>query len=234
MTASSTNTLMLVGAHHDDNEGNAGATIARHKKAGWRVVSVVMTNGRWTRDTMSDENIAIRNQESRDAAKLLGMETAFLGFHEDDFLPTKEAFDALIARIIEYRPNVIVTHPPHDYSIDHMSTSKCALDASYACGPASAAAGGPIVVPRLYYCDAVFVPFEPDVYVDAGDYVDLKAQAQACHKSQLPSEGRGDGDIIDLAKTRARFRGFECGVKYAEAFRFVPKLAQTRMAELLE
>ena len=233
MTASSTNTLMLVGAHHDDNEGNAAATIARHKEAGWRVVSVVMTNGRWIRGTMSDENVAIRNQESRDAAKLLGMETVFLGFHEGDFLPTREAMDAVVAQILEYRPQVIVTHPPHDYHIDHMSTSKCVLDASYACRTAGAGAGI-AVSPRLYYCDAVFVTFEPDVYVDASEYVDLKAQAQACHKSQLPSEERRDGDIIDLAKTRARFRGFQCGTKYAEAFRFVPKLAQTRMAELLE
>ena len=90
------------------------------------------------------------------------------------------------------------------------------------------------VTRRLYCCDAVFVPFELDVYVDASDYVDLKAQAQACHKSQFPSEGRRDGDIIDLAKTRARFRGFQCGDKYAEAFRFVPELVQARMAELLE
>ena len=36
-------TLALVGAHHDDIELNAGA-IARHVKAGWKVVSIAVRN----------------------------------------------------------------------------------------------------------------------------------------------------------------------------------------------
>jgi LmbE family N-acetylglucosaminyl deacetylase len=66
-------TLMVVGAHHDDNELNAG-TIARHVEAGWRVVSVVMTNGRFSRDEVDDATIDVRNGESRAAASLLGGE----------------------------------------------------------------------------------------------------------------------------------------------------------------
>ena len=62
---------------------------------------------------------------------------------------------------------------------------------------------------------------------------DIKAQAQYCHKSQIPIEGPGDGDIVDLARSRARYRGFESGVTYAEAFRFMPKPGMVRMAELL-
>ena len=62
-------TIMFVGAHHDDNELMAG-TMALHLEAGWRVVSVVVTNGRWGRGTVCDENIEIRNDESRAAAKL--------------------------------------------------------------------------------------------------------------------------------------------------------------------
>ena len=76
--SSSPKTLMVVGAHHDDNEGNAAGLMVRHRKAGWRVVSVVMTNGRWSRGAMSDETIAVRNQESLDAAALLDVETVFM------------------------------------------------------------------------------------------------------------------------------------------------------------
>ena len=225
-------TLMVVGAHHDDNEGNAGGLIARHRKAGWRVVSVVMTNGRWGRGTISDENIDIRNRESIAAAKVLDMDPVFMAYPEDGFRATAEACDALVQRIVEHRPDVLVTHPPHDYHFDHMSTSQCVLDASYLCASALAQAGH--ALPRLYYCDAFYVPFEPDVYVEVGDFIDLKAQAQACHKSQIPPDDSGHSTIIELATTRARHRGIESGHRYAEAFRFVPKLAQSRMAELLD
>lgn len=225
-------TLMVVGAHHDDNEGNAGGLIARHRDAGWRVVSVVMTNGRWSRGRFSDEHIAVRNRESVEAAKVLDVQTVFMGFGEAGFRATPEACDALIQRMLEYRPRVVVTHPPHDYHFDHMSTSQCVLEAAHLCTTASA--GTNPVSPRLYYCDAVYVPFEPDVYVDVSDHIDLKSRAQACHKSQFPAEGSGDTTIIDLAMTRARHRGIEAGVRYAEAFRFVPMLGHARMAAVLD
>ena len=81
-------TLMLVGAHHDDNEGNAGGLTVRHREAGWRVVSVVMTNGRWSQGEFSDENIEVRNAESVEAAKVLDMEPVFMGFREAGFRKT--------------------------------------------------------------------------------------------------------------------------------------------------
>ena len=223
---------MLVGAHHDDNEGNAGGLTMRHRAAGWRVVSVVMTNGRWGRGKFNDENIAIRNAESVEAAKVLDMEPVFMGFHETDFRNTPEACDALVEQIVHYKPDVIATHPPHDYHIDHMGTSQCVLEATHLCGWAVAEAGGHS--PRLYYYDAVYVPFEPDVYVDISDYIEAKSKSQACHESQFPPKGSDNTTIIDLATTRGRYRGIESGVKYAEAFRFVRQLGRTRMAEVLQ
>jgi LmbE family N-acetylglucosaminyl deacetylase len=229
---SSPKTLMLVGAHHDDNEGNAAGLMVRHRKAGWRVVSVVMTNGRWSRGAMSDETIAVRNQESIDAAAVLDVETVFMGYDEGGFRATAEACDAMVEQMLQIRPDIIMTHPPRDYHIDHINTSQCVLEAWYLCPIGAATSGNPFS-PALYYYDAVCVPFEPDVFVDITDYSDIKAQAQYCHKSQIPLEGPGDGDIVDLARSRARYRGFESGVTYAEAFRFMPKPGMVRMAELL-
>ncbi len=223
---------MLVGAHHDDNEAKA-AVIVRHGQAGWRVVSVVMTNGRWIHGSSRDEHIAIRDAESLQAAKVLGMETVFMRFDEDGFRATKETCDALTQTMLEYRPDVVITHPPDDYHFDHINTSQCTLEATYLYGTALHTTPGVLCPPRLYYCDAVYVPFKPDVYVDATDYMDIKAKAQICHRSQMPADSPTEGGIVELARTRARYRGIEAGVKYAEAFRFAPKLASARMAELL-
>ena len=233
MADSSQKTIMLVGAHHDDNEGNVGGTVPQLIAAGWRVVSVVMTNGRWGGGVVNDDNIKIRNNESLAAGKLLGMEVLFMGFREAGFRATPEACDAMVETIIEYQPNVIATHPPHDYHFDHMETSKCVLDATYLCTTA-AMEKGKRAMPRLYYYDAVYVPFEPDVFVDITEYAELKADSQRCHESQIPQAARPDGGIVELARVRARYRGYESGVKYAEAFRFVPKLGMKRMAKVLE
>jgi len=226
-------TLMLVGAHHDDNELMAG-TIARHRKAGWRVVSVVMTDGRWTPAGVSDQNTEIRNGESRAAAALLDMEAVFLGFKEGAFEATEASTRAAAEAMRLYPPTIVVTHPPRDYHADHMATSRCVEAAVYRCAnPSYEARFDPCPAPRLYYCDAWVMPFEPDVYVDVSDYADLKKAALACHRSQFPAGGSTPGDMIDVEMTRARYRGFESGFAYAEAYRFAPRPGLVRTAELL-
>ena len=231
---SAAQTLMLVGAHHDDNELNAG-TIARHVNAGWRVVSVVVTDGRYTRQGVGAENVDLRNEESRAAARLLKAEPEFLGLSEGGFADTEESTLTMTAAIRRHRPDVLVTHPPVDYHSDHMAVSRCVLEAwrrswnaVYECGEAALEGS-----PSLYYCDGWFVPFVPDLYVDVTAHMDLKAEALACHRSQLGPGGPAPGDMIDLEKTRARYRGIEAGVQYAEAFRFVPGLGKVRMMPLL-
>ena len=217
-------TIMVVGAHHDDNESMTG-TMARHRKAGWRIVSVVMTNGRHAATGVSDDNIEIRNNESRDAAKLLGAQTVFLGFAESGFRNTRESCDAMVKTIRDHQPRIIVTHPPLDYHFDHMQTSRCVRDATYLCDRVSSV---------LYYCDAWFVPFQPDVYVDMSDYVELKKQVLACHKSQLPAGPEAESSMVQMDMVRARYRGIESGYRYAEAFRRDNKLQNVRKAELLD
>ena len=226
-------TLMLIGAHHDDNELMAG-TITRHRRTGWRVVSVVMTDGRWTYASISNDNIELREAESRAAAKLLDIESVFLRFPEGGFRATEEVCRVVVETIRRNRPAIIVTHPSSDYHSDHMETCRCVSDAIYRAGNNTyEAAGEAWSGMRFYYCDAWFVPFEPDVYVDASEHIDLKREALACHKSQLDSSGPKRGDMIDAEMTRARYRGFECGCEYAEAFRLVPRPGAMRKETLL-
>jgi len=226
-------TIMFVGAHHDDNELMAG-TIARHRGAGWNIVSMVMTNGSWTHKGVSDDNIEIRNDESRAAAELLGMESVFLGLHEGILEHTMETCRAVVAVLRRSRPDVVVTHPPRDYHADHMATSRTVEDAVYRAGcPAFDVPGPPHGGIQLYYCDAWAMPFEPDTYIDVTDYAELKREALACHKSQLVGGVPTRSDMIDIELTRSRYRGFESGFDYAEAYRFVPRPGSIRNAELL-
>jgi len=203
--------------------------------AGWRVVSVVMTNGRWTPDKVSDEIIDFRNNESRAAAALLNTEPVFLGFEEGGFTESESSIRAMTAALRRSEAEVIVTHPPLDYHADHMAVSRCVLEACYRCVNGAYDCGeAPLArAPRLYYCDGWFTPFDPDLYVDVSEFIELKKKALACHGSQLGPGGPSPGDMIDLEATRARYRGIQAGVKHAEAFRFAPRAGSVRLAELL-
>ena len=227
-------TIMAIGAHHDDNEIFAG-TLNRHREDGWDIVSVVLTDGRYIDGKAAQEHVPIRENESRAAAKLLEMTCVFLHFAEGNLQPTDAARLALVRTVREYAPTIVITHPPRDYHIDHMSTSSLAhaavLIAASACVLPEVAA---CRRPKLFYTDAWFVPFEPDEYVDVSDLIELKAAALACHKSQLPGEARTENDMIELAIQQSRTRGIEAGVRYAEAFRRVPLLGSVRLSSRLE
>ncbi len=86
---------------------------------------------------------------------------------------------------------------------------------------------------KLYHCDAWFLPFEPDEYVDISEVIDIKLEALGCHESQLSNCGRSEGDMVDMARQQSSNRGIEAGVKYAEAFRLVPNLGSVRLNGML-
>lgn len=226
-------TALVVGAHHDDNELVAG-TLTRLKAAGWRLISIVVTNGVWIRGKVSEAHIAIRERESLAAAKVLGMECVFLRFPEGDFRNTTEARLALVEQFRRFSPSLVITHPSRDYHFDHIETSRCTHEAVMVCwNPCVRTESPPCPRPVLYYCDAWFVPFEPDEYVDISEQIEFKCRALGCHKSQLPPARRKDESMIDLARLQSRVRGVEAGVQYAEAFRLQPFAGAGRLSRIL-
>jgi len=226
-------TLLAVGAHHDDNELAAG-TLARHRQAGWRIVSVVLTNGIMIGGRPDPQHCAVRERESVTAAAMLDMETEFLRFPECDFDVTPETRSALLQVLRKHAPAVVVTHAPTDYHRDHIVASRLTTDAlSQIASGALPAAGPPCPRPRLYYADTWFTPFAPDTYVDVSEHMALKLDMLRCHVSQLPADSPRQGDMLEIAQTRARGRGIEAGCAYAEAFAFVRALGSVRLQPLL-
>ncbi len=224
---------MAVGAHPDDNEIIAG-TLAMHKKTGWRVVSVVMTDGMYIDGKAAKENIPIRERETIAAAEVIGSIPEFLHFKEGEFQPTEESRYALTRLIRKYAPEIIITHPPEDYHMDHISTSRCTREALHLSWNPTVEPETPVcAMPKLYYADPWFVPFTPDEYVDITGVFEQKIKAYSCHKSQLNNIGRNEGSLIGVTEIRDQYRGIEAGVKYAEAFQLVPTFGSVRLTKLL-
>ena len=69
--------------------------------------------------------------------------------------------------------------------------------------------------------------------VELADEIDLKLEMLECHESQLKWMRDHDNlDFADFVSTLAKFRGYQCGVPYAEAFRQElawPKLVAARL-----
>jgi LmbE family N-acetylglucosaminyl deacetylase len=64
------------------------------------------------------------------------------------------------------------------------------------------------------------VNFQPSHYVDISKQIDVKLQALECHESQLKWMREHDNiDFADMVRTCSKYRGYQCGVAYAEGFK---------------
>jgi LmbE family N-acetylglucosaminyl deacetylase len=75
-------------------------------------------------------------------------------------------------------------------------------------------------VTPIYHFDTVMgVGFLPTEYVDVTSTMETKVAMLEAHESQLTWVRNHDGiDIVEQMQTMTRFRGLQCGVRYAEGF----------------
>ena len=135
----------------------------------------------------------------------------------------KESRDKVVDIIKKVNPDFIITHSPDDYMPDHTAVSRLVFDASFTAtlpNYHTGTEGAARLVP-IYYMDTVAgVNFNPTEYVDVSPFIDKKLEMLECHESQLVWMREHDNiDFADMVKTCSRYRGYQCGVNYAEGFR---------------
>jgi LmbE family N-acetylglucosaminyl deacetylase len=219
--------VMVVTAHPDDSEFGAGGTIARLVREGKRVSYCIVTNGnKGSSDrSMTPERLAaIREEEQRGAARVLGVDTVeFLGFPDCEVENTRETRRAVTAAIRRHRPDLLIIQNPHRTKNlgashrDHRTVAGIALDCVYPLArdhmafPELLAQG---LEPHKIKEVHMMWWSDPDVVVDITETMDLKLKALACHQSQFQ-------DFAAVEK-RVRERNAELGkakgYAYAECF----------------
>jgi LmbE family N-acetylglucosaminyl deacetylase len=190
--------VLAVGAHPDDIElGCAGALLC-HAARGDHVSILVMTDGeRGLLDDMS------RRAEQESAARLLGAELLWGGFH-DGFVPEGPESITVIDDALERSgAQILYTHAPDDTHQDHRATAAASL------------AAGRKLPTILQYETPSTRHFDPTVFVDIEASLGAKLSALRSHLSQVLRHGPVDLDVIEA---QARFRGFQGRVGAAEAF----------------
>jgi LmbE family N-acetylglucosaminyl deacetylase len=207
---------LAIGAHPDDVEFGAGATLARWAEHGCEVSLLVCTDGsKGTWDPSADREalVATRQAEQRDAAAALGArgEVAFLGRVDGELTADRDAVAAVAEWIRRLRPDVVLGHDPwrrHRLHPDHRAAGQLAVEGLVA-------ARDPHFFPEQGiepHRPSELLLFEADVAghaeVVGAAHVDAKLAALESHRSQFEStmfvSADDAGDELDRFRRRIR------------------------------
>ena len=206
-------TILAIGAHGDDIELACGGTIAKAVKNGHEVIMVLVT-GHASND---HNNIKIRaqgaaQQEAKAAAKILGVSKLQILGYQDTFVPySAELVSQLDDIINDCKPDIIFTHFVFDTHQDHIRTAHSTISAARRQNTI-------LLYEPINPSGQGYVPFRPQVYTDISQTIDTKINSLKAHKSQYEKYTE---TWIEAVVARAKFRGFEMGVDYAECFEVV-------------
>lgn len=230
--------VLGIGSHPDDLEILCGGTLAKYTANGHKVIMAIVTDGSaGSTDHSVEELRKIRKKEAEKSAQIIGADFFWLEESDELFFENKETRFKIVDLIRQAKPDIILTHPPNDYHPDHQAVSKVVLNASFVSTLPNITTKFEVheLVCPIYYMDTLAgVNFQPQDYVDITGSFETKKKMLACHVSQLKWLKDHDNiDVLELIETIAKFRGYQCGVKYAEAFQIAPYWLRLRAERLL-
>lgn len=183
--------VVVIGAHPDDCDVDAGGTAALYAKAGHNVLFVSLTNGDAGHHEKGGDTLAkIRMAEAKEAGKRLGVNYLVLDNHDGELMPTLKNRLDVIRLIREWNADIVIGPRPNDYHPDHRNTSILIQDAAYlVIVPNIAPDVEPLKEnPIFLYTEDRFqkpLPFLPDITVDISSVFDQKIYGMAAHESQF-------------------------------------------------
>ena len=219
--------VMVVTAHPDDSEFGAGGTVAKLTREGKTVIYCILTNGNKgssDRSMTPERLVTIREEEQKNAARVLGVDTVdFLGFPDCELENTRESRMAVTAAIRRNKPDLIICQNPNRTKNlggshrDHRVAAGIALDCVY-----------PLARDHMAFPELMAQGLEPhrvkevhmmwwddpEVVVDITDTMDLKIKALQCHVSQLPDFAGMEKRVRDRGAVLGKPKGYA----YAETF----------------
>ena len=183
--------IMVIGAHPDDCEGDAGGLALIYASMGHNVKFVSMTNGDAGHYAMGGGALAkVRMAEAQEAGKRLGVkEYVVMDNHDGELMPTLENRLKLIREIRKWNADLIIGPRPNDYHPDHRYTAILMQDAAFMVTVPNVAPDVPALKknPVFMYAEDRFQkpnPFEAHVAVDIDQVFEQKIYGMAAHASQ--------------------------------------------------
>ena len=214
--------VLFVGAHPDD-EFLCSGTLAKYARRGDSVTICYTTDGRQGSNRLSpEETAAVRKGEAEAAAAVIGADLIWLGFPDEELHNTPDTRTAVVDAIRQAKPDVLLTHAPGDMHVDHYVTNQLVHDASgvsFVPNLKTKYPPHPGYLPIIHVETPCGLRFAPTEFVDITRTFDTKIEMLRKHASQLEMMKERSGlDLIENVQLRARYRGGQCQVRYAEAF----------------
>ena len=194
--------VLVVGAHPDDIEIACGGTVAKMRDAGYEIHGLVMTQGE------RGGNASVRPGEARRGGEFLGLDEIRIldlpdtRLHEHEL----EVLAAIEETIQSYKPSMVLTHSAHDLHQDHCTVHKATLRAARQ-----------LNMILCYESPSVTQDFKPTLFVDIGDYVDVKVESIKEHADQRLKPYVHEERVRGVAI----FRGGQAKLRFAEGFEVI-------------
>lgn len=232
---------LAIGAHPDDIEFGAGATLAKWARDGCEVSFLVLTDGSkgsWDPACNQSELVARRQREQSAAADAIGARgtVTFGGWIDGELKSGPRQRIQVTTEIRRIRPDVVFGHDPwkrYRLHPDHRNAGQLVIDAVVA-------ARDPLFFPEISLAPhrpQALLLFEADEidYVEAIDAtIDIKIAALLLHESQLRSTMQISDDPALTAieresfalriRERAAESGRPFGLSLAEGFKLIDQL----------
>ncbi len=183
--------IVIIGAHPDDCDIDAGGTAILLAQLGHRVMFISTTNGDAGHFNKRGVLLAqIRRSEAEEAGKRMGITYKVLDNHDGLLMPDLNLRLQLIRLIREWRADVVIGPRPYDYHPDHRNTAIAIQDAAYLVIVPNIAPETPALKNNpvfLYTEDGFTKPnrFSPDIVIDISSVYERKIYGIAAHKSQF-------------------------------------------------
>ncbi|MEO1013284.1 MAG: bacillithiol biosynthesis deacetylase BshB1 [Bacteroidota bacterium] len=236
--------ILVFGAHPDDAELGAGATIAKEVTFGKKVGIIDLTRG----ELGTRGSAEIRSREAAEAARILGISVRENLEFEDGFFVNDRRHQLSVIRMIrKYRPDIVFCNAVDDRHIDHAKGSKLVSDSCFLSGlvKVDTKFDGDEKWqepwrPKQVYHFIQWKNLEPDFAVDVTGYIQKKNEAILAYSSQFHDPGSKEPEtpissknFLDSVAYRARDLGRLIGVEYAEGFTVERVLAISRLDSLI-
>ncbi|MBU2946804.1 bacillithiol biosynthesis deacetylase BshB1 [Zobellia uliginosa] len=221
--------ILAFGAHPDDVELGAGATIAKAIANGKKVGIVDLTRG----ELGTRGSAEIRDSEAAAAARILGVSAREnLGFADGFFVNDRKHQLEVIKMVRKYQPDMVLCNAIDDRHIDHGKGSKLVSDACFLSGlikietqAEGKEANQAKWRPKVVYHYIQWKNIEPDFVVDVSEFIEKKTEAILAYSSQFhdpmskePETPISSKNFIESVNYRAKDLGRLVGVEYAEGF----------------
>lgn len=207
-TAAAPRRVLAIGAHPDDLELGCGGTLAKLADSGHEVRALVMSDGR------RGGNPSERPKEAVRGGDFLGaVSTEVLGLPDTRLSEVaNEMVAAIEAAVGRFNPDIVLTHSANDQHQDHQAVHEATL---------RAARQHPSIL--CFESPSVTRAFDPSVFVDVSDHLEVKVMAVAKHRDQADKPYMTPGRVRSVAQ----FRGAQARRGFAEAFEPVRMLDTT-------